>query len=71
VSTEADKSSLLEAVTRTRLVKTLQAGKDFVFSGIICKVWKLAVVLQLFLVTTFKWSIHLIIQNPVCSHTYT
>jgi hypothetical protein len=45
VSVEAEESPLLEAVTRKRLLKTLQAGKDLVFAAVICNVWRLAVAL--------------------------
>jgi hypothetical protein len=38
---EVEESLLLEAVSRERLLKTLQAGDDLV----ICKVWRLAVAL--------------------------
>jgi hypothetical protein len=43
VSTEAEEPSLLEAVKRKRLVKTLLAGKEF--AGVICEVWKSAMML--------------------------
>jgi hypothetical protein len=36
---------LLEAVIRRGLVKTLQAGKYLAYAGVICKVWKSAMVL--------------------------
>jgi hypothetical protein len=39
---EAEEYPLLEAFTRKRLVKTLQAGKDLASFG---KVWRLAVAL--------------------------
>jgi hypothetical protein len=38
VSTEAEESPLLRAVTKQRLVKTLQAGKGFKGAAIICNV---------------------------------
>jgi hypothetical protein len=41
LSPEAEEQSLLEAVIRQRLVKTLQAGKD----SVICKVWNSAMLL--------------------------
>jgi hypothetical protein len=41
---EAEESSLLEAVAREGLVKTLQAGKGLPDAGVICKVWRLAIV---------------------------
>jgi hypothetical protein len=40
VSAEAEESPLLEAVTRKRLVKTLQSGEDLVFAAVICKKWR-------------------------------
>jgi hypothetical protein len=65
VSTEAGESSLLISVTRKRLVK---ANLDLVCIDL--KVWKSTIVLQLFVVTTCKWSINLFINpNPVYSHT--
>jgi hypothetical protein len=39
VRAEAEESPLLEAVTRKRLVKTLQAGKDLACGLVISKVW--------------------------------
>jgi hypothetical protein len=36
---------LLETVTRERLVKTEQDGKDFAGAVVICEVWRLAVAL--------------------------
>jgi hypothetical protein len=42
---EADKSPLSEAVTRERLVKTQQAGKDLACAVVICKAWRLVVAL--------------------------
>jgi hypothetical protein len=41
----AEEYPLLEAVTRKRLVKTLQAGKDLEFAAVIFKVWKTAIML--------------------------
>jgi hypothetical protein len=47
-------------------VKTLKAGKDLAYAVVICKVWKSAIVLYLFVVTSCKWSINLMsIQTPV------
>jgi hypothetical protein len=43
VSAEAEESSLLEAVTTERLVKTQQAGKDLVDAVVICELWRSAV----------------------------
>jgi hypothetical protein len=40
LSMEAEESPLLEAVTRKRLVKTQQAGKDLMCAVVICKVWR-------------------------------
>jgi hypothetical protein len=45
VSIEAEEASLLESVARELLVKTVQTGKDLVFAGMLCKVWKSAIVL--------------------------
>jgi hypothetical protein len=45
LSAETEKSPLLEAVTRERLVKTLQAGKDLSCAVVIGKVWRLAMAL--------------------------
>jgi hypothetical protein len=45
VSAEAQETPLLEAVTRERLVKTLQAGKGLVRALVNCKVWRLATAL--------------------------
>jgi hypothetical protein len=42
---EAEESPLLEAVTRKRLVMTLQSREDLVFAAVICNVWKLAMAL--------------------------
>jgi hypothetical protein len=42
---EAEESPLLEAIAREWLVKTLQAGKGLVGAVVICKVWRLAIVL--------------------------
>jgi hypothetical protein len=42
VSAEAEESRLLEAVTRERLVKTQQTGKDLSCAVVICEVWKSA-----------------------------
>jgi hypothetical protein len=66
--TDAEEQPLLEAITRNCLVKTLQAGKDSAYAAVICKVWKLMIVLELFVVTTFK-SINQIIWNPIYSHS--
>jgi hypothetical protein len=45
VSTEAEESLLIEVVTREKLVKTLQAGKDLACAVVICKLWRLAIAL--------------------------
>jgi hypothetical protein len=42
---ETEKSPLLEAFVRERLVKTYQAGKCLMNAVVICKVWRLAVAL--------------------------
>jgi hypothetical protein len=42
---EAEESSLLEAVTRERMVKTQQARKDLACAVLIGKVWRLAMAL--------------------------
>jgi hypothetical protein len=42
---EVDESSLLEAVAREGLMKTLQAGEDLVVAEAIYEVWRLAVAL--------------------------
>jgi hypothetical protein len=42
---EAEESPLLEAVTRERLMKTQQAGKDLVSAMLMWKVWRLAMAL--------------------------
>jgi hypothetical protein len=43
LSTEAE--PLLEAVTGKRLMKSLRTGKDLMCALVVCKVWKLAMVL--------------------------
>jgi hypothetical protein len=45
VSAKAEKSRLLDAVTRKRLVKILQAGKDLACALVICEAWRSAMVL--------------------------
>jgi hypothetical protein len=45
LSTGEKEYPLLEAVTRKRLVKTLQAGEDLACAVLICKVWKSAIVI--------------------------
>jgi hypothetical protein len=45
LSAKADKSPLLEAITREWLVKTQQAGKDLAGAVVICELWRLAVAL--------------------------
>jgi hypothetical protein len=56
------KNLLLEAVASERLVMTQQAEKGLAGAVVNCKVWKLAVALQLLVVTScvYKWSI-----NPI------
>jgi hypothetical protein len=45
VNREAEEYLPLEAVTRKRLLTTLQAGEDLVLAAVICKVWTLAMAL--------------------------
>jgi hypothetical protein len=45
VSAGAEYSSLLEAVIWKRLVTTLQAVEDFMFTAVICKVLRLTMAL--------------------------
>jgi hypothetical protein len=45
LSSEAEESPLLEAVTRERLMKTQQAGKGLTGAVVICELWRLAVAL--------------------------
>jgi hypothetical protein len=45
LSAEAEESPLLEAVTRERLVKTQQTGKDLGCTMVIGKIWGLAMAL--------------------------
>jgi hypothetical protein len=45
LSAEAEESSLLEAITRERLVKTQQAGKGLAGDVVTCELWRLAVAL--------------------------
>jgi hypothetical protein len=42
---KAEKSPLLEALTRERLMKTQQAGKGLACAVVICKMWRLAMAL--------------------------
>jgi hypothetical protein len=42
---DAEGIALLEAVTRERLAKTQQAGKDLACAVVICEVWKLVMAL--------------------------
>jgi hypothetical protein len=42
---EVEESVLLASVTRKRLMKTLQAGRDSVLLAMMCKVWRLPVAL--------------------------
>jgi hypothetical protein len=69
MSTEAETSALLGAVTKQRLGKTI---KDWglACAVLICKVCRSAIALQL-LVVRKLWSINLVTNpNPVYSHTY-
>jgi hypothetical protein len=45
VSAEVEEFPLLEAVTRERLVKTQQAGKDLAYAVMFYEVWKLVMAL--------------------------
>jgi hypothetical protein len=45
LSVKADKSPLLEAITRECLVKTQKTGKDLAGAVVICELWRLAVAL--------------------------
>jgi hypothetical protein len=42
LSAEAEEQPLLEAVTRKRLVQTLQAGKDLACALVNCKLWEIS-----------------------------
>jgi hypothetical protein len=37
-----ERGKQLISIARKRLVKTMQAGEDFVLAAMICEVWKLA-----------------------------
>jgi hypothetical protein len=69
ISTKAEESPLLEAVTREQLVKTQQAGKDLPCAVVICEVWTLAMALYLLVVPScvYMWSINPIIQSKTTS----
>jgi hypothetical protein len=45
MSAEAEQSPLLDAISRERLVQTMQVGEDLMFAAVICKVWSLAMAL--------------------------
>jgi hypothetical protein len=51
---------IVGAVTRQLQVKTLLAGKDLARTLVICKVWKLAMTLQLSVIKShvLKWSMN-------------
>jgi hypothetical protein len=67
MSTEAEEYPLLGAVTRQLLVKT----EDLMFAVVICKVCRLAIVLKLFIVMSYKCSINPVNNpNPVSSHKH-
>jgi hypothetical protein len=71
---EPEESSLLEAVDREWLVKTQQAGKDLAGALVNCELWRLAVALQLLVLTScvYKWSVNPFTNpNPAYSHTHT
>jgi hypothetical protein len=73
MNAEAEEPPLLEAVTRKRQVKTMQAGEDLVIAVVICEVWRLEVTLQLLVVPSrvVKWSINRVTNpNPVYNYTY-
>jgi hypothetical protein len=64
---------MLEAVSSKRLLKTQQAGTSLAGAAVICKMWRLAIALQLPVVPSgvCKWSIHLFADpNPVYNHTF-
>jgi hypothetical protein len=68
VSTEAEESPLLRAVTKQRLVKTLQAGEDVACSDL--QSVEISDCVIVFVVTACKWSINPISNpNPIYSHT--
>jgi hypothetical protein len=56
-----EESPLFRSITGKQLMKA--DWKDLACAVVICKVWKLAIVLQLLVVTTCKWSI-ISISNP-------
>jgi hypothetical protein len=45
LSAKAEESSLLEAVTKQRPLKTQKAGKSLAGDVVVCKAWRLAVAL--------------------------
>jgi hypothetical protein len=73
VSAKAEKSPLLEAVTRKRMLKTLQTGDDLMFAAVIYKAWRLAVLVQLLVAPNrvHDWFINPFANpNPVYRHRY-
>jgi hypothetical protein len=69
---EAEESPLLEAVARERVVKTQQSAKGLACAVVSFTVWRLAVALQLLVLTSpvYKWSINPFTNpNPVYGHT--
>jgi hypothetical protein len=58
----------VKAVTRERLVKTHQDGKDLAYVVVICKVWSLTVALELLVVPScvYKLSINPISNPKIC-----
>jgi hypothetical protein len=73
MSAKAEKSPLLEAITRTRQVEIMQAGEELSLAAVICKVWRLAMALQLSVVMSYmyKCSVNPFTNpNPVYSHIY-
>jgi hypothetical protein len=70
LSAEAEVSRLSEAATRKRLVKIEQVGIDYAM--VICRVWRLAVVLELLVFRVYKWRVKPISnQKSAYSHSFT
>jgi hypothetical protein len=69
MSTGAEESPLVSSVTWKWLVKADWEGS--VCAVVICKVWKLVIVLQLYVVTVCRWSVNTVTNpDPICSHSY-
>jgi hypothetical protein len=65
---------VLEAVAREWLFMTQQAGKGLEGAVVICEVWRLALALQLLVVSShvYKWSVNpFTIPNPIEGHSFT